>query len=147
MTQIVVPVRYPLSDQSKATLSEAIRIADEHREDGEVALTVLHVNLYHKNLEVSRGKLKQAVEEEFGSLPDTRYSVRSGMLVEESILDEIAAEEADVVVIGKKQASRWRQMIQRIVDDPNIENYLRDRLDCQVVTASPDSASASETDD
>jgi len=132
MTQVVVPVRYPLTDHSRATLEEAIRIAA----DENAALTVLHVNLYQNGRQVTRSQLKSAVEREFGKLSNARYSVRRGLLVEQSILEEIAAEEADVVVIGKKQVSRWRQMVRRITDDPDIEEFLRDRLDCRVVTVS-----------
>jgi K+-sensing histidine kinase KdpD len=134
MPQVVVPVRYPLSEHSRATLAEAIRIAEE--QEGE--LTVLHVDLYQEPGTVTRSDLKDAVEAEFGRLPNTRYSVRTGLLVEESILEEIAAEQADTVVIGKKQASRWRAMIRRLVDDPDIEQFLRKRLDCDVVTVSMD---------
>lgn len=132
MTQVVVPVRYPLSEHSKATLAEAIEIAERE----EASLTVLHVNQIHDAKTVSRRQLKEAVTREFGSLPNARYSVRQGFLVEESILEEIAAENADIVVIGKKQAGRWRRMIRRLVDDPNVEEYLRRKLDCQVVTVS-----------
>ena len=42
-----------------------------------------------------------------------------------------------MVVIGKKQAGRWREMIRRLVDDPDIEHYFRNELDCDVVTAEP----------
>jgi nucleotide-binding universal stress UspA family protein len=132
MTQVVVPVRYPLTDHSRATLEEAIGIASEE----DAALTVLHVDLYQDGRQVTRSQLKSAVEGEFGRLSNTRYSVRKGLLVEQSILEEIAAEEADVVVIGKKQVSRWRQMVRRITDDPDIEEFLRSRLDCRVVTVS-----------
>jgi nucleotide-binding universal stress UspA family protein len=130
MTQVVVPVRYPLTEHSRATLAEAIEIAE-----GEgAALTVLHVNLYQGGKQVSRSELKDAVEHEFGRLSNTRYLVRRGLLVEETILEEIAAEEADIVVIGKKQVSRWRRMIRRLVDDPDVEHYLQNELDCDVVT-------------
>ncbi len=130
MTQAVVPVRYPLSENSRATLAEAIQIASER----ESLLTVLHVDLYQSEKQVTRSRLKQAIEREFDTPPDTRYSVRKGMLVEESILEEVAAEKADIVVIGQKQASRWRKMVRRLVGDPDIEAFLRDELDCQVVT-------------
>jgi len=130
MTQVVVPVRYPLSDHSRATLARAIEIAEER----DAQLTVMHVNLYQAGHRANRSDLKAAVEREFGQLPNTRYVVRSGLLVEETLLDEIAAEDADVVVIGKKQVSRWREMIRRLVDDPDIERFLRNELDCEVVT-------------
>jgi len=131
MTQVVVPVRYPLSEHSRATLAQAIEITEER--DGQ--LTVIHVNQYQDNHQATRRDLKDAVEREFGRLPNTRYVVRKGLLVEETLLDEIVAEDADVVVIGKKQAGRWRRMIRRLVDDPDIETFLRDELDCDVVTA------------
>ena len=137
MPQVVVPVRYPLSENSRATLAEAIQIADEEDAD----LTVLHVNLYQNSHRVKRTELKRAVEQAFGHVPRTRYVVRSGMLVEETILDEVAAQEADSVVIGSKQASRWRQMIRRLVDDPDVEQFLREELDCEIVTVKPDAQS------
>ena len=132
MTLVVVPVRYPLTEHSKATLERAIAVADEH----DAGLTVLHVNLYQNSGRVSRAELKRAVEREFGARADTRYVVRSGFLVEETILEEVAAERADFVVIGQKQAGRWRRTLRRLVDDPDIETYLREKLDCTVVTAS-----------
>jgi nucleotide-binding universal stress UspA family protein len=132
MTQAVVPVRYPLTEHSRATLAEAIDIAEAE----DAALTVLHVNLYQNGSGVTRSQLKEAVEGEFGRLPNTRYVVRRGFLVEETILEEVAAEEADVVVIGKKQVSRWRDMVRRLVDDPDVERFLRDELDCRIVTVS-----------
>ena len=134
MTHVVVPVRYPLTEHSRATLRTAIDIANQR----DAALTVLHVNLYQNGNGVTRRQLKEAVRDAFGSLENTRYSVRQGLLVEETILEEVAAEDADVVVIGQKQASRWRRMVRRLLDDPDIERFLDDELDCEVVTATPD---------
>jgi nucleotide-binding universal stress UspA family protein len=134
MTRVVVPVRYPLSKHSKATLAEAIRIAEER----EAELTVLHVDLYQENRGVTRAELRRAIRREFGSLERTRYVVRRGFLVEETILEEVAAEQADVVVLGSKQASRWRRMLRRFLDDPDIETYLRQKLDCTVITVRAD---------
>ena len=131
MTLVVVPVRYPLSKHSKATLAEAIRIAEER----DAELTILHVDLYQDGREVTRTELKRAVEREFSRLPNVRYVVRRGFLVEETILDEVAAEDADYVVIGQKQAGRWRRMVRRLIDDPDIEGFLRRELDCEVITA------------
>lgn len=130
MTQVVVPVRYPLSEQSRATLAEGIDVAREE----DAALTVLHVNLYQNNGRVTRRQLKSAVEDAFGRVENARYVVRQGLLVEETILEEIAAQEADIVVIGKKQASRWRAMVRRLIDDPDVEHFLREELDCRIET-------------
>ncbi|WP_435068312.1 universal stress protein [Haloplanus sp. C73] len=132
MTLVVVPVRYPLSRHSRATLAEALRIAEERDAD----LTVLHVDLYQEGQEVTRTALKRAVESEFGSVDRARYVVRRGFLVEETILDEVAAEDADVVVIGSKQVSRWRRTFSRLLDDPDIDRFLRQKLDCEVITVS-----------
>lgn len=130
MTQVVVPVRYPLTEHSRATLAEGIRIAEER----DANLSILHVNLYQKGRGITRRQLKEAVQDAFGHLPRTRYVVRSGLLVEETLLEEIAAQKADVVVIGKKQAGRWRSMIRRLVDDADVERFLREEVDCEVVT-------------
>ncbi|MEF8806680.1 universal stress protein [Natronomonas sp.] len=133
MTLVLVPVRYPLSEHSRATVKRAIDIAREE----EAELTVLHVNLYQNDQRVTRTELKRAVEREFGRLNFARYVVRPGFLVEETILDEVAEEDADFVVIGQKQASRWRSMVRRLVDDPDVEDFLRRELECKVITASP----------
>ncbi|MFB6172041.1 MAG: universal stress protein [Haloarculaceae archaeon] len=131
MTLVLVPVRYPLSEHSRATLTEAVRIAEER----DASLAVLHVNLYQSSNRISRADLKRAVERSVGHLEDVRYVVRTGFLVEETILEEAVAEGADVVVIGAKQAGRWRRMISRLVDDPDVEHYLREGLDCEIITA------------
>ncbi|KAB7513447.1 universal stress protein [Halosegnis rubeus] len=131
MTRVVVPVRYPLSDHSRQTLETAIDLAGEH----DAELTVLHVNLYQNDGRVTRRELRRAVGRAFGQLENVRYVVRSGFLVEETILDEVIGEDADYVVIGRKQASRWRQMVRSLVDDPDVESFLREKLDAQVVTA------------
>ncbi|QLK26079.1 universal stress protein [Natrinema zhouii] len=136
MSLVVVPVRYPLSKHSKRTLERAIEVARER----EAALTILHVDLYQNGRKVTRIDLKNAVERVFGGLESARYVVRTGFLVEESILDEVAAEQADAVVIGSKQASRLRRIFQRFTDNPDIDRYLRSHLDCEVITV--ESASA-----
>ncbi len=134
MTLVVVPVRYPLSAHSQATLREAIRIS----RDRDAELSVLHVDLYQDSNHVSRTELKAAVEREFGELEHARYVVRRGFLVEETILEEIAAERADVVVIGSKQASQWQRMVRKLLSDPDIGAYLREKLDCTVITVDAD---------
>jgi nucleotide-binding universal stress UspA family protein len=130
MTQVVVPVRYPPNDHSLATLAEAVSIARERGAE----LTVLHVDLYHESKQTSRRELERAVEDAVDGLENVSYVVRRGLLVEETILEEVAAQAADVVVIGKAQAGRWRKMVRRLVDDPDIEHFLQNELDCQVVT-------------
>ncbi len=130
MSRVVVPVRYPLSEHSRNTLAEAIEIAEER----DASLTVLHVNPFQSNRSVSRRDLREAVQSEFGYLPNTSYLVRRGLLVEETILEEVVAENADVVVIGSKQAGRWRSMVRRLIDDPDVQHFLEDELEAEVVT-------------
>ena len=45
MSLVVVPVRYPPSSHSAATLREAVRVAEERDAD----LTILHVDLYQNS--------------------------------------------------------------------------------------------------
>ncbi|WP_323171856.1 universal stress protein [Natrialba sp. PRR66] len=130
MALVVVPVRYPLTKHSRRTLERAIDIARER----EAALTVLHVDLYQNGKKVTRIDLKNAVERSIGPVENARYVVRTGFLVEESILDEVAAEDADVVVVGSQQASRFRRLFRRLTDNPDIDRYLRTHLDCEVIT-------------
>ncbi len=134
MTRVVVPVRSPLSDHSERTLREAIRVVDER----DAALTVVHVDLYQTERTVTRADLKRAVEESVGPIDTIRYVVSKGFLVEKTILEEVVAEDADIVVIGHKQAGRWRRMINTLIDDPDIETYLRENLECEVITAGAD---------
>lgn len=134
MTLIVVPVRYPLSEHSAATLREAIEIS----EDRNAELSILHVDLYQNSRSVTRTDLKQAVEEEFGELDNARYVIRRGFLLEETILEEIVGEQADLVVIGSRQAGRWQRMLRKLRSDPDIGNFLKGELDCTVMTVSAD---------
>jgi len=90
MTLVVVPVRYPLTAHSAATLREGVRVADERDAD----LRVLHVDLFQQGGGVSRQDLKRAVERRIGRLDRARYAVRRGFLVEETILEEAVAEDA-----------------------------------------------------
>ena len=144
MTLVVVPVRFPPSSHSEATLREAVRVAEERGAD----LTVLHVDLYQNSGGVSRSDLKRAVENRIGKVDRARYVVRRGFLVEETILEEIVAEKADVVVIGSKQAGRWRRMVQKLLSDPDIDAFLRSELDCTVITVAADGeATSNEAED
>lgn len=130
MTRVVVPVRYPLTRHSRGTLEEAVAIAEAEAAE----LTVLHVNLYQESRRVTRTELKEAVQRTMGRLPRTRYVVRRGFMVEQAILDEIAAEDADIVVIGGKQVSRWRRSLRKLLGEPDIEAFLKRELDCTVHT-------------
>jgi len=131
---VVAPVRYPLSTRSKRTLARAVELARER----DLPLTVLHVNLYQNGRGTTRRDLKAAVERSFGTVESARYLVREGLLVEETILEEIHAEAADVVVIGERQAGRWRRLLRRIAGQPNVAGYLREQLDCELVVVGDD---------
>ncbi|MEE6209998.1 universal stress protein [Salarchaeum sp. III] len=130
MSLVVVPVRYPLTEHSKGTLEAAIEEARERDAD----LTILHVNLYQDDRRVTRTALKHAVERAFGPLDFARYVVRRSFLVEQAILDEVAGEDADVVVIGHKQMPRWRRTLRRLFGTPDIESFLRAELDCELIS-------------
>lgn len=130
MNRVVVPVRYSLTEHSRQTLERAIEVAEEREAD----LTVLHVDLYHVPQSATRTDLQAAIVREFGHVPRARYVVRKGFLVEEAILDEVASEGADVVVIGDRQTGRIRRLLRRLFDGPEVDRYLAERLDCEVVT-------------
>lgn len=130
MPRVVVPVRYPLTPRSRRTLKKAIDIADDEDAD----LTILHVNLYQLDRNVTRTDLKTAVERSFGQIPRSRYVVRPGFIVEQTILDEIAAEDADIVVVGRAQVGRFRRLLRSVLDEPNVDAFLRREVDCEIIT-------------
>lgn len=130
MSRIVVPVRYPFTDHSRRTLEAAVEIAE--REGSR--LTVLHVSLFQSGRSATRQDLREAVRRTCGEVVGARYVVRQGFLVEETILEEIVNEDADVVVVGRHNAGRLRRALRRIVGQPDVERFLRQELDCEVVT-------------
>lgn len=129
METVLVPVRYPLSEHSARTLGRAVDVAEER----DAELIVLHVDLYQEGHEVTRNDLKAAVESEVGHLPNARYLVDRAFLVEEQILEEVVAEEPDVVVLGHKQWGRWRGALHRLRNDPDIAAYLQREVDAEFV--------------
>ncbi len=133
MGTVLVPVRYPLSQTSRHTLEQAIGIAEER----EAEVIVLHVDLFQNGDHVTRTDLKREVEQVVGRVPRARYVVRRGFLVEEGILEELADSVADVAVIGQKQLGRWRRALNRMRSDPDIAEYLQDRIECEIVVVTP----------
>ena len=129
MDTVLVPVRYPLSGQSITTLSNAIDIADER----DAELIVLHVSLYQLGNRVTVDDLKNDVQRTIGSIHNVRYLVRNGFLVEQGIVEEIADERADVVVIGNKHLSGWKRGLNWLRSKPNIAEYLERHVDCEII--------------
>lgn len=129
MARLIVPVRYPLTNRSKRTLSEAFSVAHDYNAD----ITVLHVNLYQSGRTITQTDLQYAVEAEFGRVPHKEYVVRTGFLVEETIIDEVIGENADIVVVGQIKSSWWQQILQRLLSRPDVETALKERLDCTVI--------------
>lgn len=134
MTKVLVPVRFPLSDNSRRTLETAVSVADERNAD----LTVLHVNRSDLDHRVTRTMLKTAITRAVGDLPEAQYVVRQGPLIEQTILEEVAAEDADIVVLGRKSTGILGRLIRRIFDEPDVEAYIRERHDAEIVTVSAD---------
>ncbi|MDY6779371.1 MAG: universal stress protein [Halobacteria archaeon] len=125
--KILVPVRYPLKPQGRRTLERALEVGGEDDE-----YVILHVDLFQDSKNVTREKLRREVEDELGEV-DARYVVREGFLVEESILQEAASQKADLIVIGKTRSGRLRRTMRRMIgNDPDIENFLRKKLNAEI---------------
>lgn len=129
METVLVPVRYPLSSHSARTLRKAVEVADKRGAE----LIILHVDLYQNGSEVTRNDLKEAVQAEMGRIPNARYLVDRAFLVEEQILEEVVAEDPEIVVLGHKQLGRWRRALHRLRDDPDIAEYLQREVDTEFV--------------
>ncbi len=131
--KILVPVRYPLTKNSRRTVERALELKqEEETDDGEVELVVLHVNLFQENGKVSRKELRGEVERSL-DMNGASYVVRRGFLVEETILNEAANQGADVIVIGRTRSGKLRRALRRLIDnDPDIEGFLRKNLDVRL---------------
>lgn len=122
-TTILVPIRYPLTDESSPTLAAAGRLA---RDQVPADLRVLHVNLLQNSEDIQIGELTRAISSVFDGV-DTSVTTRRGFLVEEVILEEAIEIDADVIVIGANQKAMWRQLLSRVVgNDPAVGTFLRE---------------------
>ena len=132
--KILVPVRYPLTKNSRSTVERALELKkeSEHDDGKDIQLVFLHVDLFQNEGNVSRKQLRREVEREFET-GDASYVVRRGFIVEETILDEAASRGADVIVIGRTRSGKLRRALRRLVgNDPDVEEFLRENLDVRL---------------
>lgn len=125
---VLVPIRYPLAEMSKKTLQRAVEEAEERGD----LLVVMHVNLYYDKRSVTSKDLRRAVRNALGGLPEGEYIVKEGLLVEETILEEAVKRRVDLVVIGRDQRPKWKQMMDRLLSRPDVEDYLGDQWEGEV---------------
>lgn len=119
---ILVPIRYPIGDESARTLVEAGRLAERR---APATLVALHVNLIQYDEGYRAQELTTAIS---SVLEDVEAAVvtRRGFIVEEVILEEADQLDADVIVLGADRRSRWRRLLRRLTgNDPDIGSYLR----------------------
>lgn len=125
---ILVPIRYPLTDQNRRTLDRAIELREENGSD----LVVFHVDLVQHGPSVRRRDLRTAVRREFGPI-EAEYRVRKGIVLEEAIVDEAAGSEADVIVIGSCHHGRLRKTLRRVFRTyVDLQSVLKEELDVDV---------------
>lgn len=132
--KILVPVRYPLTKNSRSTVERALELKNEseHDDGKDIQLVFLHVDLFQNEGNVSRKQLRREVEKEFET-GDASYVVRRGFIVEETILDEAASRGVDVIVIGRTRSGKLRRALRRLVgNDPDVEEFLRENLDVRL---------------
>ena len=124
-TTILVPIRYPLTDQGAQTLAAAGRMAQEN---APAALNVLHVNLFQNGKNIQTEELTRAIS---STLDDVKALVttRQGFLVEEVILEEATQIDADIIVVGTNQQTVWRRFVRRLLgNDVEVGSFLRDHV-------------------
>jgi len=126
--KILVPIRYPITEDSERTLRAAVELAEEN----EASLIVLHVDLYYDRRDVSSSDLRRAVRRALGEEPDAEFLVKEGLLVEETILEEAVKRGVGVVVMGRKQRSKWRRMMDKMLARPDVERFLRDEWEGEI---------------
>lgn len=128
-TRILVPIRYPLNDESSRTLAAAGRLAQQH---APAEIFVLHVNLFQTNENIQTEELTRAIS---SVLDDVTASVitRRGFFVEEVILEEAQDLHADVIVVGAEKKAVWRRLLRRLLgNEPAVGSYLEDHVTGQM---------------
>jgi K+-sensing histidine kinase KdpD len=123
LTTILVPIRYPLTDQSARTLAAAGRLAHEH---APADLRVLHVNLFQTGDNTQTAELTRSISSTLDGV-EASVTTRQGFLVEEVILEEATQIGADIVVVGASQQSTWRRLLRRLLqNNPDVSSFLHD---------------------
>lgn len=127
--EILVPVRFPLTPNSRATVERALELREI---EDDAALVFLHVDLFQEEGEVTRKQLRREIERDFEA-SGAYYVVRNGFLVEETILEVAANQEVDVIVIGRTRSGKLRRALRRLIgNDPDVESFLRENLDVRL---------------
>jgi K+-sensing histidine kinase KdpD len=122
-TTCLVPIRYPITDDSARTLAAGGRLANER---SPANLVVLHVDLLHNQESTKTAELASAISATLDGV-DARVTTRRGFLVEREILESAKQWNADVVVIGDGPGSTWRRPLQKLFGaNRAIASYLRE---------------------
>jgi K+-sensing histidine kinase KdpD len=109
-TTLLVPIRYPLTDDSARTLATGGRLASER---APANLVVLHVDLLHHHESTKTTELARAIDATLEGVA-TRVTTRQGFLVEREIVESVRQWDADVVVLGERHEATWRRYLRRL---------------------------------
>lgn len=120
-TKILVPIRYPLNDESSRTLATAGRLAQHY---APANVFVLRVNLFQTNENIQTVELTQAISSVLDDVPASVIT-RRGFFIEEIILEEAENLDVDVIVVGAEKKAVWRRLVRRLLgNDPAVSSYL-----------------------
>lgn len=136
LTRILVPIRYPLTDQSAQTLAAAGRLAHNHTP---ADLRVLHVNLYQTGDKTQTEELTRAISSTLDGV-EASVTTRQGFLVEEVILEEATQTDTDIIVVGANQQATWQKILSRLLQNGlAVGSYLRENTttDTEVMEVDP----------
>lgn len=141
-TTILVPIRYPLTDQGARTLAAAGRMAQNN---APADLRVLHVNLLQNGTNTQTAELTQAISTTLDDV-EALVTTRQGFLVEEIILEEATQIDADVIVVGANQRAIWRRVLSRLLgNDTEVGSFLRDHTSNEIEIMEVDKAAETPT--
>lgn len=120
VNSILTPIRYPLTAGSTKT----IEYAGELAQDYDAELYILHVNLLYHRHATTASEIETAISAILDEPTPTVY-VRNGFLIEEIVLEELSSLDADLIVLGKNQKSKWRRLLSRLTGNtPDLTDYL-----------------------
>lgn len=139
VTSILVPIRYPLTDDSAQTLAAAGRLAHDH---APAELRVLHVNLFQADSKIQTEELTRAISTTLDNV-NASVHTRCGFFVEEAILEEATQINTDIIVVGVNRQGTLRRFLSRVVgNDPAVGSFLRENAPTEIEIMEVNTAAA-----
>ncbi|MFC6835774.1 hypothetical protein [Halomarina ordinaria] len=126
---VLVPVRYPLTDRDRRALDRAADLAA----DPASTVLVFHMNPVHLGTRVTRDDLREAVGERLADV-NADYAVRSGARIEDTLSEAVERYGVDVVVLTRHPRRPLAgALLERLDLDVDVVEHLREHVPVDLV--------------